>query len=254
MRRNTWRSGDARRYRPTRFPRFSPSSAASATPTRSRTSRSITQRFPPSDVDIALRVDADCMRDIEDSQTEWAQEKPAIEQEVARDFSNPTYKFMTRLNEDMFSGTAYSHDPLGTKDSFDATTGEMLKDFYDKMVCARTMRFSSLRAMWTPPPCLRRSRSFTETSQRKRCPRVPKSICRLLNPESFTLDSNLPYLLAFVAYRLPGTDSPDFAAAKILTDVLASERGKLYDLVPQGKALQTEFGFAEAYNKGQRGV
>src|ERR1700687_3830039 len=99
------------------------------------TQQNITQYYstiPASDVDIALRVDADCMRDIQDAQTEWAQEKPAIEQEVARDLSNPTYKFMTRLNEDMFSGTVYSHDALGTKDSFDATTGEMLEDFYKK--------------------------------------------------------------------------------------------------------------------------
>ena len=36
----------------------------------------------------------------------------------------------------MFSGTVYSHDALGTKESFDATTGEMLKDFYYEMVCA----------------------------------------------------------------------------------------------------------------------
>ena len=94
------------------------------------TQQNITQFFetvPAADLDIALRADADCMRDIQDSQTEWAQEKGAIEQEVARDLSNPTYKFMTRANEDMFAGTVYGHDPLGTKESFDATTGEMLK-------------------------------------------------------------------------------------------------------------------------------
>ena len=99
------------------------------------TQQNITQYFstvPAADLDIALRVNADCMRDIQDAQSEWAQEKPAIEQEVARDLSNPTYKFTTRLNEDMFSGTVYSHDALGTKESFDATTGEMLKDFYKK--------------------------------------------------------------------------------------------------------------------------
>src|SRR5882762_842904 len=42
------------------------------------TQQTITQYFttvPAADVDIALRVDADCMRDIQDSQTEWAQEK-----------------------------------------------------------------------------------------------------------------------------------------------------------------------------------
>ncbi len=84
-----------------------------------------------------MRVDADCMQNIQDSQSEWAQERGAIEQEVARDLSNPTYKFITRLNEDMFSGTPYSHDALGTKESFDATTGEMLKEFYKTLVCAQ---------------------------------------------------------------------------------------------------------------------
>ena len=29
-----------------------------------------------------------------------------------------------------------------------------------------------------------------------------------VKPETFTLDSNLPYVLGFIAYRMPGTDSP----------------------------------------------
>ena len=32
----------------------------------------------------------------------------------------------------MFRGTAYAHDALGTKSSFDETTGTMLKEFHDK--------------------------------------------------------------------------------------------------------------------------
>ena len=70
-----------------------------------------------------------------------------------------------------------------------------------------------------------------------------------MKSESFTLDSNLPYLLAFIAYRMPGTDSPDYGAVQILCDVLSSQRANLYALVPQGKALGTEFGLAEAYPK-----
>ena len=64
------------------------------------------------------------------SEEQWAEERGAIEQEVARDLSNPTYKFFTRLNQDLFAGTPYAHDALGTKASFDATTGAMLKKFY----------------------------------------------------------------------------------------------------------------------------
>src|ERR1017187_8546311 len=97
------------------------------------TQQTITQYFvtvPAQDLEVALRLDAACMTDVADSQEQWAEERGAIEQEVSRDLSNPTYKFITRLNEDLFSGTAYAHDALGTKASFDATTGAMLKKFY----------------------------------------------------------------------------------------------------------------------------
>jgi zinc protease len=82
------------------------------------TQQEITQYFetvPAQDLDVALHLDAECMRDIADSQEQWSEERGAIEQEVARDLSNPTYKFLTRLNEDVFAGTPYAHDALGTK-------------------------------------------------------------------------------------------------------------------------------------------
>jgi zinc protease len=71
--------------------------------------------------------------------------------------------------------------------------------------------------------------------------------------ESFTLDSNLPYTLAFIAYRFPGTSSPDYAAAEVLADVLSSQRADLYGMVPAGHALAAEFGLAEPYEKASVG-
>jgi zinc protease len=215
------------------------------------TQQNITQYYstvPAADVDIALRVDADCMRQIQDAASEWTQERPAIEQEVARDLSNPTYKLMTRLNEDLFSGTVYSHDPLGTKDSFDATTGEMLKDFYTKWY-APNNAILIIAGDVDSAAVLAKVKELYGNIPRKPLPARAQVNLQPVKPESFTMDSNLSYLLAFVAFRLPGTDSPDFAAAQILSDVLASQRGNLYAMVPEGKALQTEFGFAEAYSK-----
>src|SRR5580698_8070052 len=72
------------------------------------TQQNITQYFatvPAADLEVALKAQAACLTGIEDSNSEWAQERGAIEQEVARDLSNPTYKFIDRLNQDMFSGT-----------------------------------------------------------------------------------------------------------------------------------------------------
>jgi zinc protease len=215
------------------------------------TQQNITQYYstvPSSDLEVALRVDADCMRQIQDSQTEWAQEKGAIEQEVARDLSNPTYKFITRLNEDMFSGTPYSHDPLGTKDSFDKTTGEMLKQFHDAWY-APNAAILVIAGDVQPAEVMAKVKDLYGSIPRKSLPPRREINLQPVKSESFTLDSNLPYLLAFIAYRFPGSDSPDFAAAHILGDVLSSQRGNLYELVPEGKALETEFGVAETYPK-----
>jgi zinc protease len=213
------------------------------------TEQNITQYFttiPAADLDVALRIDAACMQDVQDSQAEWAQEKGAIEQEVARDLSNPTYKFITRVNEDMFAGTPYSHDPLGTKDSFEATTGEMLRKFYETWYAPNNAILVIAGAV-DPNAVLAEVKQYYGKIERKTLPARPEINLAPVKTESFTLPSNLPYVLAFIAYRMPGTDSADFAAVRILSDVLASERGNLYELVPQGKALQTEFGLAETY-------
>ena len=62
-----------------------------------------------------------------------------------------------------------------------------------------------------------------------------------LKPALIKIDTDLPYGLAVVAFRLPGYDSPDYAAGQVLADVLDSQRGNLYTLVTEGKALFTGF-------------
>ena len=215
------------------------------------TQQNITQYFstvPAADLDIVLRVDSACMKSMEDSQQEWAKEKGAIEQEVARDLSNPTYKFLTRLNQDMFAGTVYAHDSLGTKESFDATTGEMLRQFYQSWYTPNNA-ILVIAGDVQPDAVLREVTELYGGIPRKQLPPRPEIRLQRVKPESITLESNLPYLLAFIAYRMPGSDNRDFVATRILADVLASERGNLYEMVPQGKALQTEFGLAETYRK-----
>ncbi|MBV8844230.1 MAG: insulinase family protein, partial [Bryobacterales bacterium] len=98
------------------------------------TQQTVTQYFftvPSEDADLALHVEAIRMRGVLNSDQLWSQERGALEQEVAQDLSNPQYVFYTRLLTSMFRGTPYAHDALGTKASFEKTTGEMLKKFHE---------------------------------------------------------------------------------------------------------------------------
>jgi len=215
------------------------------------TQQNITQYYatvPASDVDVALQAQAACLHNVDDSQTQWDQERGAIEQEVERDLSNPTYKFVNRMNGAMFAGTPYSHDPLGTTESFDKTTGPMLKDFYSKWYSPSNMILVVVGDVDPEATIAKIKQLFGDIPNHAIPPRPPISLTAFKS-DTFTIDSNLPYVLGFIAYRMPGTDSPDYAASQILADVLASQRGDLYAMVPAGKALAAEFGMAEQYRE-----
>ncbi len=210
-----------------------------------QTGQTVTQYYytvPAEDLDVALHVEALRMRGVLDSQKDWDQERGAIEQEVAQDLSNPQYILFTRLREAMFAGTSYAHDGLGTKPSFDKTTAGMLKTFHDKWY-APNNAILVVAGDLDPSATLAKIRELYGSIPARTLPaRVPMHFIRV-KPQSFTLDSDLPYGMEAIAMRMPGMDSPDYPALEVLSDVLSSERGALYDLVPQGKALSAGFSF-----------
>src|SRR5215469_11422321 len=92
------------------------------------TQQTVTQYFftvPSSDLDIALQIEASRMRGLINSEALWEKERGALEQEVAQDLSDPQYMFYSRLLSVIFAGTPYAHDALGTRQSFQKTTGKM---------------------------------------------------------------------------------------------------------------------------------
>ena len=219
------------------------------------TQQNITQYFATvaaQNLDIVLHMDAACMRAVANSQQEWSKERGAIEQEVARDLSNPTYKFLTRLNQDIFAGTPYEHDALGTKESFEATTSSALQKFY-RAWYAPNNAILVISGDVDPQATLTQVKALYESIPSRPLP--PRTAIKLqpVKAETFTLPSDYPYTLAIVSYRMPGTDSKDFAATRVLSDVLGSQRGEIYALVPQGKALDAGFELAEEYRQASVG-
>lgn len=213
------------------------------------TQQTITQYFvtlPSQDLDVALRLDAACMADVQDQQSQWDEERGAIEQEVSRDLSSPMYKLEVRFNDDLFTGTPYQHDPLGTEESFNKTTGTQLREFFQKWY-APNNAILIISGDVDPEKTLATIRQYYAAIPRHSVPAHPPVDLKPVKNETFTLESDLPYTISAIAFRFPGTDSPDFAATRILGDVLSSQRADLYALAADGKALGAGFGLVESY-------
>jgi zinc protease len=207
------------------------------------TQQSVTQytfTVPAEDLNVVLHIEAIRMRGVLDTEQLWKQERGAIEQEVAQDLSNPEYVFYTRLLKAMFHGTPYAHDALGSKPSFDQTTGAMLRSFHDAWYApnnALLIIAGNVRAN----AALAEVRKLFGRIPAKRLPARPIFRFDEVQPQTLRIDTDLPYGLAVIAFRMPGAGSPDFAATQALADVLSSQRGSLYDLTAEGKALFSGF-------------
>ncbi len=208
------------------------------------TQQSVTQYFftaPASDLDLALHMEAIRMRGIFDTDKLWGEERGAIEQEVSQDLSNPEYVFYATLLKDFFAGTPYEHDALGTRASFDKTTGAMLKKFHETWYAPNNAVLIVCGDI-NPANTLKKIKSIFEgIPAQKNLPARPKVFLCPVKKASIHMKTDRPYGMVSIAFRMPGYDSPDFAASVILSDVLSSQRGDLYGLVPEGKALFAGF-------------
>ena len=207
------------------------------------TQETVTQYYftvPAGDLDIALRVEAARMRGLSADPRLWRQERGAIEQEVAEDLSNPEYMVATDLRAQLFAGTPYAVDALGTRPSFRKTTSAMLWKFH-RAWYAPNNAILVISGDVDPAQALRQVKEAFGGIPARPIPPRPSVKLGPLAPQRLDRESDLPYGLAVVAYRLPGFGSADWAAAQVLADVLQSRRGRLFALAAEGKALQVEF-------------
>jgi zinc protease len=209
------------------------------------TSETVTQytyTVPADDLDVALRIEALRMQGLSLKQADWEQERGAIEQEVAQDLSSPLYNYLSQAQAILFEGTPYQHDALGTRPSFDKTDAALLRQFYATWY-APNNAILVIAGDVEPDKALAEARAAFGEIPSRAIPQHTGFTVQPVEPKTLALETDFPVGLITLAYRMPGLRQQDYAAADILSDVLGSERGALYGLVPAGKALMAQFNY-----------
>lgn len=201
-----------------------------------------TYTVPADNLAVPLKIEALRMRGLTLSQADWEQERGAIEQEVSRDLSSPFYTFMEQAQAILFQGTPYEHDALGTRPSFEETDAAMLRRFYETWYAPNNAILVIAGDVRPEETLARVKDAFGDIPGRALPPHAPVQTGPV-GAKTLTLPTDFPVGLLALAYRMPSLRDPDFAAADILGDVLGSQRGALYALVPEGKALMAQFAY-----------
>ena len=86
------------------------------------TQSEVTQYFfmaPSQYLDVILRMEASRAQNVTLAQSDWNVERGAIKNEVTQDYSDPLDHLAILADLDMFAGTPYGNDGLGTLKFFD---------------------------------------------------------------------------------------------------------------------------------------
>ncbi len=195
---------------------------------------------PAADLDVALHIEALRMADVTDSEEGWDLERGAIEQEVAADVSGVQYKMDSKLRTALFGSTPYEHDALGSQTTFDATNADMLKKFHDAWYAPNNAVLVVVGDV-DPKATFATVKSLFGAIKPKTLP--AHAPINLPTPDLSPINMTSEHATAakMLVMRFPGSESADFPALELLSDVLSSRRFALYAMVAQGKAVNARF-------------
>lgn len=192
--------------------------------------------------DVALRLHAERMKNVLDRPKDWKQERGAIEQEVSQDMSSPIQVAIKRMRAALYKGTPYSHDALGTRESFDKTTAKMLKSFHDKW-------YAPNNAVLVVAGNVDADKILTEAKHlfggidAKQLPARRAVEPGKIDSKTIRMPTDSGVGFAILGSRAPGSrDVHGMATTEVLASVLNNPRGPLYSqMVASGKSLAARY-------------
>ena len=219
------------------------------------TTKDATQFFfvaPAQYLDMLLHIEAIRMRGAQLTDRDWDLEKGAIEQEVSRDISDPGFLAYQQAVKILYAGTGYAEGALGTRPSFDKTTGAILQKFYNEWYVPNNA-ILVIAGDVDPATTLAKVKELFGSIAKGTVPERTPLKLEPFKPQ--TIARTTPDATGTVQYmfRTPGQRSKDYAAMQVLMDVLDNSRSALSELAAQGKVLSADAG-AQPFVHGGIGI
>jgi zinc protease len=206
---------------------------------------------PSAYLGVLLQIEALRMRGATLTDKDWNLEKGAIEQEVSRDISDPGELAYQKVEADLYAGTGYAIDALGTRPSFDSTTSTILRQFYDNWYQPGNAIFVIVGDV-DPAATLAQIKQLFDSIPGHASPQRDTVALQPMHAETIAKSTPAGNGTVEFLFRMPGEASKDYAAAQVLMDVLDNPRSAMSDLAVQGKVLSAN-GYIQGFSHGAIG-
>jgi zinc protease len=208
---------------------------------------------PRDDLDVALEAQAKCLTDVDDSPLDWAQERGALANEVRQTQNDLMYNLLQRINGTMFAGTPYTKDSLGNADSLRRMNAGMLKDLFRRWYAPSNEILIVVGDMNLEKTALTVEKLFGHILDHP-VPAATPILLPAFKSAHIAFESDIHFAGAYIAYRLPGSDSADFATTTILACLLQRDAGNLSHLVSSGLAVRTDYSLEQSFKRASVGI
>lgn len=174
---------------------------------------------PAGDLEPMLRLEAIRMRGIDCDERQWGLERGALNQEVAMNNSSSWSPVVEQVYGRLFADTPFSHDALGDSDSYDRTAASLLRRFHRDWYLPNNAVLV-IAGDVEPLAVLRLVQELFAGIPARPLPARGAVIFRPLKERKMTVEADVSYGTAMLAYRLPGAGHGDYAAGQVLAGVL----------------------------------
>ena len=185
---------------------------------------------------VIFRLEADRMARASMTAQSWATERGAIEQEVKAHQSSPLYDVSQRISKLFYGDTPYAQDAVGTIAGFEKMTAADIGRFY------RTWYHPNNATLVVsgdvdPAATVEQIRAAFDGMPSETLPAHPPITIAPLATSTVAETVDFPLPLVALSFRLPGLNSPDYAASQVLIGALNNSRSTVTDLSVTGKVL-----------------
>lgn len=153
---------------------------------------------------------------------EIEKEKPVVVQEIRRKFDNPTHDMWQTATEILMKGTPYAREIIGTEETVNSFTREMLMDYYNRYYHPANMTLVVVGDISSAEAMELAERYFDRTKPAKAGKKYAgKALPPLTKQKPLQIAKGVNQEYGFIGFRAPSLLSDDRYVFEVMTEILA---------------------------------